>query len=52
MSNEEDMSKTSNLPVVRNTLNLLDNEADNNGFQRPNPKGMTSRMSQERIDVH
>ena len=51
MSKEEDMNKTSNLPVARNASNLPDNEADNNGFQRPNPKGMTSRMSQERIDV-
>ena len=51
MSNEEDMSKTSNLPVARNVPNLPDNEANDHGFQRPNPKGMTSRMSQERIDV-
>ena len=51
MSNEEDMRKISNLCVARNAPILSNNEANNNGFQRPNPKGMTSRMSQERIDV-
>lgn len=47
----EGMSKTPNLPIAGDALNLSVNEADSNGFQRPNPKGMTSRMSQERIDV-
>lgn len=51
MSIEEDMRKISNLLVAKNVPNLPDNEADNNGFQRPNPEGMTSRMSQEKINV-
>ncbi len=50
-SSEEDMSKISNLPVAGNATKLPDNEANNKEFQRPNPKGMTSRMLQERIDV-
>ena len=45
------MSKTSNLFVARNVPNVADNKVDNNGFQRPNPKGMMSRMSQEKIGV-
>ena len=45
------MSKIPDLPVAGNATKLPDNEASNNRFQRPNPKGMTSRMSQKRIDV-
>ena len=43
--------QTSNLPIAGNAPNLTVNEVDSNEFQRPNPKGMMSRMSQERIDV-
>ena len=39
------------MPITGNATKLPDNEAGINRFQRPNPKGMTSRMSQERIDV-
>ena len=43
-SSEEDMSKIPNPPVVGNATKLPDNEANKKEFQRPNPKGMTSRM--------
>ena len=39
------------LPVARNVPKLPVTEVHSNEFQRPNPKGMTSRISQERIDV-
>ena len=45
------MSKISNPPVAGNATKLPDSEANSNGFQRPNPKGMTSRMSQEKMDI-
>ena len=50
-SSEEDMSKISNLPVAKNATKLPNNEANKKEFQRPNPKGMTSRMLQERINI-